>query len=872
MLKKKVLSAFMAVMLAVGVGLAPMTTALAADEESTTTTTGGLTVVGDVIFANGATLALEDAEDGTIIYADGKLVIGLDINGDTDGSNGYDLSTFTIYGGYETVVDADDTETAIYMNGGNVAAIYGGGTAVTTVDVDAELAALEAALETILAEIEMSGDISDALLAEVIDSLSADLQDLMEEFATDAEACQGSAEALIALAEEYEAKITDVIAPYIAEESASYVGAVGEVILENLERELTEYLEDFIDDVEASTASFVTNSMIDATTILFGVELDEDQITELEGLVNDLNDAIAGYETAQDAYDEAVAAADAAQDAYDEYTDGWSAYKYVTAALSDSTYQSLVSDVTTTKAAQVSALAALAEPGYEIANVISDITDILGTDIFGDIDASDIISAIENGDDIADIVADLSPDLENIIEWLELATEASTAIEDLVADLEAAETAADSAAALEAFYNALESLELSENQQAQLELLGQAIVENLQDELEDLAQSAATGLEEALEDTIAGIRADLIDQNLTFEDELEKVLTQVIEYLELDYLESELDSILGDLIEELDPADYADIIGSMNDAIIKYLLEEGANIDGLRQVIIDTIIEEIEPSLEELASNQVVYLTTNIEINDGNVGAVYGNGSGAGEEVESATIVINGGNILSVSGADPVNAAGEYVFAFSVIVDEQDGYVQAPVILNYKLGTATYTVDETTGLNVWSVYLPLSLDLLSYNWTDYEIEVFENGTGEVTVPGWAIVSFNTDGGSEVDSQTVRYGDSATEVEDPTKDGYTFAGWYYEDAEFDFDGTIGGDIEVTALWTANDVDPDDGGDDADTDGSDTDSDASDTDADDSDSKDKLAATGDNTSVMLMALAGALVIAGAGLVVCLRKFRK
>ena len=49
------------------------------------------------------------------------------------------------------------------------------------------------------------------------------------------------------------------------------------------------------------------------------------------------------------------------------------------------------------------------------------------------------------------------------------------------------------------------------------------------------------------------------------------------------------------------------------------------------------------------------------------------------------------------------------------------------------------------------------------------------------------VTFDSDGGSEVDSQSVENGKKATEPTAPTKDGYTFAGWYLDDEKWSFIG-------------------------------------------------------------------------------------
>ncbi len=62
------------------------------------------------------------------------------------------------------------------------------------------------------------------------------------------------------------------------------------------------------------------------------------------------------------------------------------------------------------------------------------------------------------------------------------------------------------------------------------------------------------------------------------------------------------------------------------------------------------------------------------------------------------------------------------------------------------------------------------------------------------------VTFDVDGGSAVDAQTVVEGGTATKPTDPTKDGYTFAGWVGTDGEaFDFSSVITADTTVKATW-------------------------------------------------------------------------
>ena len=69
-----------------------------------------------------------------------------------------------------------------------------------------------------------------------------------------------------------------------------------------------------------------------------------------------------------------------------------------------------------------------------------------------------------------------------------------------------------------------------------------------------------------------------------------------------------------------------------------------------------------------------------------------------------------------------------------------------------------------------------------------------------------IVRFDTNGGSEVSVQIIKKGDHVTKPAAPTKDGYTFAGWY-KDAEFtkafDFaNEKINADTTLYAKWTQN----------------------------------------------------------------------
>ena len=61
------------------------------------------------------------------------------------------------------------------------------------------------------------------------------------------------------------------------------------------------------------------------------------------------------------------------------------------------------------------------------------------------------------------------------------------------------------------------------------------------------------------------------------------------------------------------------------------------------------------------------------------------------------------------------------------------------------------------------------------------------------------VTFNTDGGSAVSAQKVKYNGTANEPEDPTRTGYNFLGWYEGKTKFEFDTKITADKILTAKW-------------------------------------------------------------------------
>ena len=80
----------------------------------------------------------------------------------------------------------------------------------------------------------------------------------------------------------------------------------------------------------------------------------------------------------------------------------------------------------------------------------------------------------------------------------------------------------------------------------------------------------------------------------------------------------------------------------------------------------------------------------------------------------------------------------------------------------------------------------------------------DDSSSQTPVVATFTVTFNSDGGSAVDAQTIDEGESAIKPTDPTKVGYTFGGWTLNGNAYDFATPVTSDIELVAVWTKDAV--------------------------------------------------------------------
>ena len=77
------------------------------------------------------------------------------------------------------------------------------------------------------------------------------------------------------------------------------------------------------------------------------------------------------------------------------------------------------------------------------------------------------------------------------------------------------------------------------------------------------------------------------------------------------------------------------------------------------------------------------------------------------------------------------------------------------------------------------------------------------GSGTINAKAYETVTFASEGGTAVDSQTVLRGQKvAKPTDDPTKSGHTFIDWYLGDAPYDFDTPVIAPLTLTAKWEKN----------------------------------------------------------------------
>ncbi len=137
------------------------------------------------------------------------------------------------------------------------------------------------------------------------------------------------------------------------------------------------------------------------------------------------------------------------------------------------------------------------------------------------------------------------------------------------------------------------------------------------------------------------------------------------------------------------------------------------------------------------------------------------------------------------------------------------------------------SIDETKATDTWVTVSPMSGDAgeseititlssndMSYNRTTTITIISGDTKVEILITQYAklsanqcSVTFESNGGTSITTQYVDSGSTATEPTDPTRAGYSFAGWYSDSTltqEWGFDTSITENITIYAKWTSTSV--------------------------------------------------------------------
>ena len=159
-----------------------------------------------------------------------------------------------------------------------------------------------------------------------------------------------------------------------------------------------------------------------------------------------------------------------------------------------------------------------------------------------------------------------------------------------------------------------------------------------------------------------------------------------------------------------------------------------------------------------------------------------------------------------IKGAPLVSAQGKDAYVYFTV-----NYGESPDFVNYTTGGGVYRykLGDTEASGVFSATghnnycdSPIACDAQGNLY-------YINDSGTLfKLSGGVKVSFETGEGSKVDFQTTADG-KLVKPADPTRDGYTFGGWYTDEActqAYDFSTPVTADLTLYAKWTKNAVNP------------------------------------------------------------------
>ena len=160
-----------------------------------------------------------------------------------------------------------------------------------------------------------------------------------------------------------------------------------------------------------------------------------------------------------------------------------------------------------------------------------------------------------------------------------------------------------------------------------------------------------------------------------------------------------------------------------------------------------------------------------------------------------------------IKGAPLVSVQGDETYVYFTVnygeTTAQGNYISGGGVYRYKVGdTEASGVFSATGHNNYCDS-PIACDAQGNLY-------YINDSGTLFKLNAGVkVSFSAGEGSKVDFQTTAANGSIAKPADPTREGYTFAGWYTDEActeAYDFSVAVTADMTLYAKWIKNAVNP------------------------------------------------------------------
>ena len=153
----------------------------------------------------------------------------------------------------------------------------------------------------------------------------------------------------------------------------------------------------------------------------------------------------------------------------------------------------------------------------------------------------------------------------------------------------------------------------------------------------------------------------------------------------------------------------------------------------------------------------------------------------------SFSLMFHGGKLTIEAGNDP----------------KDYGVINSWNEISFDISESTTFLLGDSAENCISLTAPYTIDSVRQELTDaYDEGKLTHDPFYLSLTANYTVTFDTNGGSAVESQTVAYGGQAAAPAAPAKPGYTFAGWERDGKAYDFTAPVTANMTLTARWTAN----------------------------------------------------------------------